>query len=183
MQRWPWQVSVWTRFRGTPAEVWALQTDPDKVRAMFGPVLSFRIADADGFSAAIAAGAPGRFQAKLAGPFGVLGLAWPFELREVDPLGSFVDASENALFASFVHRHRLEAANDGFVRYTDEVRFVPRVGPESLVADAVRRLFVWRHKRATRFMEADPQARAVAIVRRVNPAGAEVEEPDMDEAG
>lgn len=183
MQRWPWQVSVWTRFRGTPAEVWALQTDPDKVRAMFGPLVSFRIADAAGFRAAVAGASPGRFEGRVSGPFGLFGLAWPFELQEVKPLESFVDASENRLFESFVHRHRLEAATDGFVRYTDEVRFVPRRGPEALIADVVKRLFVRRHLRAAQWMEADPQARGVSIVRRVNPVGAAYEEPDMDEAG
>ena len=183
MNRWPWQVSVWTRFRGTPAEVWALQTDPDKVRAMLGPLLSFRIGDADGFRAAIASASSGRFEGKLAGPIGVLGLAWPFELREVKPLESFVDESSNGVFESFVHRHRLESASDGFVRYTDEVRFVPRRGPEAWIADAVRRLFVRRHLRAATWLEADPQARGVAVIRRVNPVGAEVEEPDMEDAG
>lgn len=183
MNRWPWQVSVSTRFRGTLAEVWALQSDPDKVRAMMGPLWSFRIGDADRFRAAIASASEGRFDGKLAGPIGLFGLAWPFELREVKPLECFVDESSNQVFESFVHRHRLEAANDGFVRYTDELRFVPRRGPEAMIADLVRRVFVRRHLRAATWMEADSQARAVSVVRRVNPVGAEVEEPDMEDAG
>jgi hypothetical protein len=44
-------------------------------------------------------------------------------------------------------------------------------------------LFVRRHLRAATWLEADPQARGVAVIRRVNPVGAEVEEPDMEDAG
>lgn len=183
MQRWPWQVSVWTRFRATPAEVWALQTDPDRVRAAFGPALAFRIGEPGAFRDAIASATAGKFGGKLTGPIGVLGVDWPFELRDVKPLESFVDSSENAVFESFVHTHRLESATDGFVRYTDEVRFVPRVGPEAWVAAAVRRLFVARHKRVAGWLPSDPLARGVAIVRRVNPAGTELEEPDMEGTG
>ena len=178
-----WQLNVWTRFAAALDEVWRLETDPSLLAEGLRP---FRIAlsDAGALQSAIREGRAASFETRFTGPLGVLGVSWPMEIHPSSPPGTagtgaeFRDTSSNLLFSEWSHRHRFEPTVDGKVRYLDEVRFRPALGPESVVVEVMRRVFVHRHRVAAKKLPVDPHVVGVSILRRYNP-DLEPDHPDL----
>ena len=42
-----WRLRVWTRFRASPEEVWAIKTDPDALAAEFRPFGYFSLSETE----------------------------------------------------------------------------------------------------------------------------------------
>jgi len=170
-----WKLTVWSRYRASIEEVWDQKTDPPALAREFLPWLHLRVADVAGLRHALREAGSGTFAGRVTGPIGLVGLSWPLEVRETRPTTYYCDASHNRLFTEFVHRHRFERTPAGQVRYVDEVTFTPAFRPGRLVAEAMRALFVHRHRRAARVLRVDGDAVAHTWLRRVTaplPAGA-----------
>ncbi len=148
-----WRLRVWTRFFESPATVWARKTDLGAIADEFPPWLPFAL-PADQ-RPALFAGAV--VQARL-GP-----IAWPLRVTAHVAGEFFTDESENALYAEFIHTHRVEPSSDG-CRYIDEVCFVPRFASKA-VAIATAHSFVQRHRRAARHLDADARTVGTAVLR------------------
>jgi ligand-binding SRPBCC domain-containing protein len=152
-----WRLRVWTRFFESPERVWERKTDLDAIEAEFPRWLPFSV-PADQ-RAAVFAGEPAlaRF-----GP-----LSWPLQVREQVAGQRYVDTSENALYAEFIHEHSIEPSSDG-CRYIDDVVFVPRFASK-LVAIATAHTFVLRHRRAARGLDADARTVGTRVLRCEEP--------------
>ncbi len=158
----------WTRFLAPLDQVWALKTDPQTLLDEFRPWLSLQARDLAATKRLLRGeGVPGQVDTRLR-LFGVLpGSNWPLRIERYAPLESYVDTSENPLYAAWHHSHLFEPTADG-VRYIDAVDFTPREGlPAGLVARATARLFVHRHRRAARHLPTDARATGVAMLREL----------------
>ncbi len=152
---------VSTRFKAPLEEVWALKTDPEKLRQEFQPWLHLSVADAPALAQALQGkGLPRTIDCRI------WGLPWPIEVTECSPGARFCDRSENALFDLWEHEHRFEQASDAAF-YLDAVTFTPRWGPPHLVARAVEALFVHRHRKAAQQLPTDQKATAVSMLREL----------------
>ncbi len=156
-----WRLRVWTRFFAPPDQVWALKTDPQRLREELSP-LRLVVQDSQGLHEALASGREGSFQARL----WPLGLSWPFQVSEIEPGRSFLDCSSNALFHRFEHRHLVEATEEGS-RYIDDLLLGPTSPAAATKVDMLRRLFQRRHLRAARHLPHDDRATAVVVLREV----------------
>lgn len=172
-----WQLNVWTRFAAPLEEVWRLETDPRLLNEGLRP-FRMKLDDPEALQRALREGRAARFDTRLGGPLGLLTVAWPMDVEASTPMREFRDTSSNALFAEWSHRHRLEPTVDGKVRYVDEVRFLPAIGPEKVVVEAMRRLFVRRHRVAAKKLAVDPNVVGVSTLRRYNP-DLEPDHPDV----
>jgi ligand-binding SRPBCC domain-containing protein len=154
---------VSTRFFASPEEVWALKTDPDRLRDEFRPWLHLSVDDPTALADALqGVGLPRTVQARIG-----MVLPWPIEVTACERGQHFTDLSPgNVIFDHWVHRHEVQVASDA-VRYMDAVTFSSQWGPPHLVARMVERLFVHRHRRAARNMQTDEKATAVSMLREL----------------
>lgn len=139
-----WTLEVRSTYLATVDEVWAHKTDIAALAAELRP-LRLTVDDPERLQAALRGAAPDRFDGRLTGPLGLLGLPWPMEIRASDPPRRYQDASRNALYREFVHEHRVEPSGAGRVRYVDRVRFTPALRPSAAAAWLTRALFLRRH--------------------------------------
>jgi ligand-binding SRPBCC domain-containing protein len=156
----------WTRFLAPLDQVWDLKTDPETLLDEFRPWLSLKADDLDAARRLLRGeGLPGAVDTRLK-LFGVLpGSRWPLRVEQLERHRHYLDTSENPLFDAWHHEHLFEPTADG-VRYIDNVDFTPREGlPPMWIAQATRRLFVHRHRRAARHLPTDARATAVAMLR------------------
>ncbi|MDP2315055.1 MAG: hypothetical protein Q8P41_19300 [Pseudomonadota bacterium] len=154
---------VWTRFLASPADVWALKTDPATMKAELRPWLTFCVPDGAALTRALEGDAP----ADLANSVRlgqVLPLAWPTRVESAVPRQSYRGITKSALFNRFEHDHIFEPTPDG-CRYVDSVTFSSTAPAQKLVAIALQRLFQHRHAVAAKRLPTDPQATAVAVLR------------------
>ena len=146
-----WRLRVWTRFFETPERVWAQKTDLDAIQAEFPAWMPFSITNGEG----LLQGEPAVARLGL--------MKWPIRVTSHVPGERFVDESDNALFAEFVHEHRVERTSDG-CRYIDDVQFVPRLASKA-TALALQRVFILRHTRAAKTLEVDARTVGTAVLR------------------
>jgi hypothetical protein len=149
------RLTVWSVYEATPDAVFAHKSDVRALRDELLPFARMTVDDPEGLQRALRGAAPGRFRGKLCGPLGVVGLPWPFDIRASHPPDFYRDASVNALYTSFDHTHRVEAAGPGLSRYTDDVTFEPRFG-DAFAAWVLRELFLHRHRRTALTLAASP---------------------------
>jgi hypothetical protein len=98
-------------------------------------------------------------------PLGPLAaVRWPLRVTALEPGVRWVDESENALYARFVHEHLFERTADG-CRYVDAVTFTPRGRAQKAAAVLTQRMLVRRHEGYARALAADPQATGVSVLR------------------
>ena len=160
-----WKLTVWTRFDAPLADVWRHKTEPLALAREFQPFLRISVDDVEGLRDAMRTTGRGLFQGRVTGPLGLVGVKWPFDIRETRPERYYRDASKNPLYREFCHEHRFEEMGNGKVRYVDDVTFVPAFAPGRLAAEITRLLFVHRHHRAARELRVDDGALARAWLR------------------
>lgn len=71
-----------------------------------------------------------------------------------------------ALCGDLQHDRFFEATDDG-TRFVDQLTFTPASAGNELIARAVRRVFVRRHRGSARSLPSDDRATGVAVLRQV----------------
>ena len=154
------RLRVWTRYYSTVDEVWEVKTDPACVAAEFRPWLHFSADDTDGLVEAVRTGHAMETSARLL----PLGVRWPINLVESVPRERFYDTSINALFTRFEHTHVFQPTSDG-CRYVDDLVFTPALTASKMIAVLTRRLFIHRHRIASRRLNPDGRTVGTSVLR------------------
>lgn len=114
-----WKLIVWTRVRAEVDAVADLLADPSEVAAACPRWLRWEISDPERLRLARQHGGGGVHATRLRLPNRIV--AWPLEVVSTDGGLRFTERVHGGLFSQFVHRHRVERAIGGYVRFVDEV--------------------------------------------------------------
>ncbi|MEN9784878.1 MAG: hypothetical protein RLZZ299_142 [Pseudomonadota bacterium] len=150
---------VWTRHLVPVETVWRAHTDPTALAASLG-LPSGWVEGAVSFEG----DAPRETVLRVRGPLGRGLPVWPLRLTQVEPGVRYVDTSENTWFRAWSHEHLFEPTPDG-CRYVDAITFAPAGPAPQLVADAVKRVFVRRHRWFARKLASDARATGISVLR------------------
>lgn len=171
MSRLRWRLRVWTRFRASPEEVWAIKTDPDALAAEFRPFGYFSLSETERsmMQAAFSEASSCALRLRIP-PFG---LEWPMNIDVVENERIYRDRSSNSIYQEWSHYHRIVPSSDGAL-YVDEVVFVSALPVDRWLAKLTKNLFVHRHKMAARCLPTEFGTVGVAMLRLDEPSPQEV---------
>ena len=153
---------MWTRFRASPEEVWAIKTDPDALAAEFRPFGYFSLSETERSMMRAAFSEASSCALRLRIP--PFGLEWPMNIDVVENHRIYRDRSSNRIFKEWSHYHRIEPSSDGAL-YVDEVVFVSALPGDRRLAKLTKSLFVHRHKMAARSLPTEFGTVGVAMLR------------------